>query len=44
MTKKQLEYRLWSLISVTQQYEELELKPLYSDRIRRHRSGDKPFG
>jgi replicative DNA helicase len=43
MTKKQLEYRLWSLISITQQYEELGLKPLYSDRIRRHRSGGKPL-
>lgn len=43
MTKKQLEYRLWSLISLKEQYEDLGLKPLRSDRIRRHRSGGKPL-
>ena len=39
MTKMQLEYRLWSMISVNQEYEPLSIKPLRSDRIRRHRSG-----
>jgi replicative DNA helicase len=43
MTKKQLEYRLWSLISVSNAYKHLELTPLKSDRIRRHRSGNKPL-
>jgi replicative DNA helicase len=43
MTKKQLEYRLWSLISVTNSYKDFELTPLMSDRIRRHRSGNKPL-
>lgn len=43
MTKKQLEYRLWSLISITNAYKHLELTPLKSDRIRRHRSGNKPL-
>lgn len=43
MTKKQLEYRLWSLISVTSTYKHLDLIPLKSDRIRRHRSGSRPL-
>lgn len=43
MTKKQLEYRLWSLLSVTNAYKHLGLTPLRSDRIRRHRSGNKPL-
>ena len=43
MTKKQLEYRLWSLISVTNTYKHLDLIPLKSDRIRRHRSGSRPL-
>lgn len=43
MTKKQLEYRLWSLISVTNAYKHLKLTPLRSDRIRRHRSGNQPL-
>jgi replicative DNA helicase len=43
MTKKQLEYRLWSLISVTNAYKHLDLIPLKSDRIRRHRSGNQPL-
>lgn len=43
MTKKQLEYRLWSLISVTNAYKNLGVTPLKSDRIRRHRSGNKPL-
>ncbi|MGJ5676883.1 MAG: replicative DNA helicase [Nostochopsis sp.] len=43
MTKKQLEYRLWSLISVTSQYQNLEIIPLRADRIRRHRAGLAPL-
>ncbi len=43
MTKKQLEYRLWSLISVTNNYKHLGLLPLLSDRIRRHRAGLAPL-
>lgn len=43
MTKKQLEYRLWSLMSVTNAYKHLGLTPLRSDRIRRHRSGHQPL-
>jgi replicative DNA helicase len=43
MTKKQLEYRLWSLISVTPQYQDLEIIPLRGDRIRRHRAGLAPL-
>ncbi|MGL5926454.1 DnaB-like helicase C-terminal domain-containing protein, partial [Chroococcidiopsis sp.] len=39
MTKKQLEYRLWSLISVTNAYKHLGITPLKSDRIRKHRAG-----
>lgn len=43
MTKKQLEYRLWSLISVTKHYKDFNLIPLRSDRIRRHRSRQEPL-
>ncbi len=43
MTKKQLEYRLWSLISVTKHYQDFNLVPLRSDRIRRHRSRREPL-
>lgn len=43
MTKKQLEYRLWSLISVVAAYKHLGLIPLRSDRIRRHRAGFEPL-
>ena len=43
MTKKQLEYRLWSMISVNSYYEKSDIKPLKSDRIRRHRSGNSPL-
>lgn len=43
MTKKQLEYRLWSLISVLGAYKHLGLIPLRSDRIRRHRAGFEPL-
>ena len=43
MTKKQLEYRLWSLISASKYFQELDLKPLSSDRIRRHKSRNYPL-
>ncbi|MFB2767905.1 replicative DNA helicase [Pelatocladus sp. BLCC-F211] len=43
MTKKQLEYRLWSLISVTNEYRHLDITPLRGDRIRRHRAGLAPL-
>mgnify|MGYP001793252208 FL=1 len=38
MTKKQLEYRLWSLISITPEYKQLHFIPIESDRIRKHRA------
>lgn len=43
MTKTQLEYRLWSLISVLERYRHLKLMPLRGDRIRRHRAGLQPL-
>jgi replicative DNA helicase len=43
MTKEQIEYRLWSLISVTEQSKKQGILPLKSDRIRRHRSGLAPL-
>jgi replicative DNA helicase len=43
MTKEQLEYRLWSLISTGEQYKNQGIIPLKSDRIRRHRSGLVPL-
>jgi replicative DNA helicase len=43
MTKKQLEYRLWSLISVTNAYKHLGITPLKCDRIRQHRGRIKPL-
>ena len=43
MTKKQLEYRLWSLISVVAAYKHLGLTPIRCDRIRRHRAGLQPI-
>ncbi|MDF5728926.1 MAG: DnaB-like helicase C-terminal domain-containing protein [Rhizonema sp. PD38] len=43
MTKQQLEYRLWSLISVTTEYKDFDLIPLLSDRIRRHRAKLEPL-
>ena len=43
MSKMQLEYRLWSVISVSNKYKSLLMKPLKSDRIRRHRSGFNPL-
>ncbi len=43
MTKKQLEYRLWSLISVTNDYKHLNLLPLRGDRIRKHRAALEPL-
>lgn len=43
MTKKQLEYRLWSLISIVPAYKHLGLTPIRSDRIRRHRASLEPL-
>lgn len=40
MTEKQLEQRLWSLLSVTRQF---KLEPLMSNRIREHRAKTKPL-
>jgi replicative DNA helicase len=39
MTSLQLEYRLWSLLSVFSKNHYLDLIPLESDRIRKHRAG-----
>jgi replicative DNA helicase len=39
MTKKQLEYRLWSLMSVLDCYRNLDIVPIEGDRIRRYRTG-----
>lgn len=38
MTKEQLEYRLWSLMSCHPHYQTAEIGPINSDRIRKHRS------
>ncbi|GFE72034.1 replicative DNA helicase [Chroococcus sp. FPU101] len=38
MTAKQLEYRLWSLLSVHPAYRHLNSLPLMSERIRQHRA------
>lgn len=43
MSKIQLEYRLWSTISVHKEYESLLTKPIRADRVRRHRSGFNPL-
>ncbi|PAX57118.1 replicative DNA helicase [Brunnivagina elsteri] len=43
MTKKQLEYRLWSFISASSAYREFSFFPMTCDRIRRHRSTEKPL-
>lgn len=44
MSKKQLEYRLWSLISATPTYrEEHKLLPIRSDRVRRHKAKLEPL-
>ena len=43
MSKEQLEYRLWSLMSVTDAFKHLQILPLSGDRIRRHRSGSLPL-
>ena len=43
MTKKQLEYRLWSLISVSNRFEYLNLLPLRSESLRKHRAGLQPL-
>ena len=39
MTKHQMEYRLWSLISRMDCYQHLGLTPINGDRIRQHRAG-----
>ena len=38
MTKKQLQYRLWSLISQSRSYYQHELTPIRSDRLRKQRA------
>ncbi len=43
MTKKQLEYRLWSLISQLDCYKHLNLTPIRTERIRQHRAGLCPL-
>lgn len=44
MSKKQLEYRLWSLISATPKYkEEYDLSSMRSDRVRRHKAKLEPL-
>ena len=43
MTKNQLEYRLWSLISRFDCYKHLNLNPLKGDHIRQHRAGLSPL-
>ncbi len=43
MTKKQLEYRLWSLISQFDRYKHLNLTPIKGERIRQHRAGLSPL-
>lgn len=42
MSKLQLEYRFWSLISATQG-KESKILPIQSGRIQKHRSGDDPL-
>ena len=39
MTKKQLQYRLWSLISQSRLYYQHELYPIRGDRLRKQRAG-----
>jgi replicative DNA helicase len=43
MTKKQLEYRLWSLLSVLDCYQYLGLTPINNKNIRKHRAGQQPL-
>jgi replicative DNA helicase len=43
MTKKQLEYRLWSLLSVLDRYQHLGLTPINNKNIRKHRAGQQPL-
>ena len=43
MTKKQLEYRLGSLISQLDCYKHLNLTPIKGDHIRQHRAGLSPL-
>ena len=44
MTREQLEYRLWSQISVQPFYKHLGVEPLSGDRIRKHRADIERFG
>ena len=39
MTKHQMEYRLWSLMSRMDCYQHLGLTPINGDRIRQYRAG-----
>ncbi len=43
MTSEQLEYRLWSLLSVHDAYYQHKFEPIESVRIRLHRSGQSPL-
>ena len=43
MTKMQLQYRLWSQMSVHPNYKNLGIEPLAGKRIRQHRCGKKPL-
>ena len=43
MTKKQLEYRLWSQMSVQSFYKHHGVEPISGDRLRRHRAGIEPL-
>jgi replicative DNA helicase len=43
MTKQQLEYRLWSLMSQFDCYRHLNLVPIRGERIRQHRAGLSPL-
>ncbi len=43
MTKQQLAYRQWSLISVLDRYQHLGLTPIQSDRIRKYRAKLEPL-
>ena len=43
MTKKQLEYRLWSQMSVQSFYKHHGVKAISGDRLRKHRGGIEPL-
>ena len=43
MTKHQMEYRLWSLMSRMECYEQLGLTPINGDRLRAYRAGLSPL-